>query len=543
LQLFVKKPCKKHTKIVKAGLLNEDCLNYEEIHDGLGVIFNCYKYFREQLKNKSVEELNNLHNSMFNDTKRILVLITLDHDDVNEQTIFDTINRAGVRLSAADIIKNNIFKNCLDKCESAGLTRDDVCNIYDDKWADLFYKLPEDSNIWDEKRPFGNVQRTNLEFLLYCVACIRWGKQKDIFSGLEKVYSDTIEDFDYYTLEDLIEDIHEYGKLYKKFILDFKSDLDDEENPKYIKYDNGIERLLLILDKFGVQMFYPYILMRIKDVNGDIKDKDLIRDLKILESFVVRRRLSPQGVSDYATKCDMIIRNGIDQLINSDFVNADSALRDIDIRNYLLKVKPDTAKMLLFFIELYERRGAIHEVNALEYKFTLEHIMPKKWTTHWGSVTVHYDSKEYLTNSEEGRNIRNEQIQSLGNMTLLTSNLNSSVKNGTFEIKINGCGPGKPGYNKFTSLYLTKAIVDQYNYGDKIWDERKIQQRTKELCEKIIHLWPSFYDQQIVTNNESNAGNSDPDTVDSNSLFINKFTAEVLGDPIKLLREMEKKSS
>lgn len=532
-----------YTRVIKAGLglLTNDDLNYEEIQSNSGLILNCYKYFREELKKKTIEELNNLHDSMFNDTRRILVLIILEHDDVNEQTIFDTINRAGERLSAADIIKNNIFKKCLDKCEEAEQDRNDVCIMYDDKWANLFYTGSEDDNIWDERRIFGNVQKTNLEFLLYCVACIKWGKQKEIFSGLEKVYSDETEHYDYWQLAALIREINEYGKLYKKYVLDLQADLCDEENTKVFKYDNHIERLLLILEKFRVQMFYPYVLKRIKDVNNDIKNTDLIRDFQILESFVVRRRLSPQGVSDYATKCDMIIRNGIKQLIATDFSNSDSVLRDTDIRSYVLKINQDTAKMMLFCIELHERRGATHEVNALEYKFTLEHIMPKSWKSYWKDVPLYdEDGNPYLPITEESENIRNAHVQSLGNLTLLTTSLNSSIKNHTFDTKINGSGPNR-GYDKHTSLYLTKAIVEQYYGGVKVWDERQIRIRTKELCDKILNLWPSFSDQ-IDTQSKSN-GTSINSSENSPSISpsIDEFEPDVFDDPIKLLRELEKK--
>jgi uncharacterized protein with ParB-like and HNH nuclease domain len=68
-----------YSKIIKAGLLSEDSINYKEIQSNSGAIQNCYKYFREKLEGKSVDELKQLHNSMFNDARCMLVLIILEY--------------------------------------------------------------------------------------------------------------------------------------------------------------------------------------------------------------------------------------------------------------------------------------------------------------------------------------------------------------------------------------------------------------------------------------------------------------------------------
>ena len=56
--------------------------------------FKCYKYYREYLNGKSVDEINHLFNSIFDNTKKVIVLIELENSNDEEQRIFDTINRA-----------------------------------------------------------------------------------------------------------------------------------------------------------------------------------------------------------------------------------------------------------------------------------------------------------------------------------------------------------------------------------------------------------------------------------------------------------------
>ncbi|MEG1884339.1 MAG: HNH endonuclease family protein, partial [Clostridia bacterium] len=518
-----------YNRVISAGLLDKHNIDYTGILDSDGAILKCYRFFRKQLLGKSVEELGALHNSMFNEDRLMIVLIVLAHNDINEQAIFDTINRAGVRLSAADIIKNNLFKKCLDSCTEAGKNSKDVCELYDHCWAELFYPNHEDQNIWDDKRGFGNVQRTNAEFLLYCVAAIKWGKGKDIFANLEKVFEDETAYYTYNQLKDLVQEILDYGNLFKEHVLDFQESLNADTSNLSFKFDNHVDRLLLILEELGVQMFYPYILKRLQEVGNNVDNVGIIKDFAVLESFVIRRRLSFKGVTDYAIKCDIIMKNGVRQLISSDLASVDGVLKDSDLRKYASKVDPKTAKVLLFCIELFRRRGKMYDVDYLEYKFTLEHIMPQKWQPKWSDVLAFdEDGISYEPTTDEGQNVRKSYLQAIGNLTLLRGGLNASVSNNIFRIKVNGSDDGnKRGYKEFASLSLTKEIVDRYDAGDIVWDEKHIQLRSKQLCDEIVAIWPT-YAQEILPN----------DIANSAECFAERLDSDTLLDPIELLKKL-----
>lgn len=524
-----------YIQVIEAGIKNDTAISLDAIAEESSPILRCYKFFRDKLMRRSIKELMHLYDRMFNDDKPILVLILLGINDVNEQTIFDTINRAGVRLSTADIIKNNLFKKCLDKIGTTDTGKETVCSVYDDKWAELFYQTTEDLNIWDRKRVFGNAQRSNLEFLLYCVACIKWGKQKESFAGLEKVYDEETNDYEYPELLTLVEDINYYGRLYKTYILDFQDKLNDEAVSRPIKYKEHVYRLLLILEKFGVQMFYPYVLKSIAEANENLNDEKLLKNFKILESFIIRRRLSIKGVNDYADKCNMVLKEGIQQLIDNDLACMDSVLKDSDIRNYIDRIKGDTAKMLLFCIELYRRRDELYDVSSLEYCYTLEHVMPKSWQRYWGTLPViDIDGSVYAADSEEGIICRNSHVQSLGNLTLLTTNLNSSIRNADFLTKVNGNGETRPGYKFYSSLSLTKEIVEQYD-KDKTWNEKIIRERTDCLFAEIVNLWPSY--KELVSEPIIEADSSAESVADTDPQ-IEQFDAATLADPIKVLKAL-----
>ena len=527
--------------VITAGLFQgKSAIDRDTINESSSQIYQCYKYYMNALKNCSVDKLKALHDAMFSEERKVFVLIELEQNDINEQSIFDTINRAGIRLSAADIIKNNLFKLCLDKCDEVNETEEDVCKLYDQNWNQLFYADEDARRCWDDKRIFGNVERTNLEFLLYCVATIKWGKDKDIFSQLEKVYSENIEEYSYKQLTNLAEEIRKYGELFKTWILDFGANLSSLDTMPHFKHTGYVSRLLLILERFGVQMFYPYVLKRMADVNCNFEDEALAHDFCVLESFVVRRRLSGRGVTDYAIKCNQMLReeDGIKTALIAELVSEDSSMNDRAFTANAARIKNrETAKILLFCIELYRRSDPKHDINALQYNYTLEHIMPQKWETNWSSVPIYTEDRKIFSGSkEEGRLIRNAAVYSLGNMILLKDKLNTSVSNNSFELKIKGCGNHK-GYQEYATMLLAKEIVDEYTNGQSEWNEKRIYDRLQSLMKDALIIWPDFASEFPQTH-YGDEENEEEATVED-SLSVDDFTDEAFQDPLRLIDEME----
>lgn len=542
---------KYYNRIIRSGLFNDapKIDNYSELDSDESRIYACYKYFREVLSTRTEDDLHHLHDALFEEKNKVFVLIELEYGDVNEQCIFDTINRAGKKLSAADIIKNNLFKGCLETCQEASMDIEDVCSLHDEKWASLFYGDSNATKLWEEERIFGNVTKTNHEFLLYCVAMINWGKnyiadnnkKNTIFKNLEKVYIDNTNGYTYIQFEKLITQIHSLGKLYRTYIIDFQKSLKSNETIPHLSFEDHVKRLLLILEIFGVQMFYPYVLHRLSEANEQLNNSELIKDFRILESFVVRRRVSGKGVTDYAEKCNKILHDGgnVRNVLLPELNSPDSDTNDASFRESINKIKNnETAKILLYCIELYRRADLKHDIKELCYNYTLEHIMPVKWTNHWSAVPiVDDDGNELDQNNPDVISERNKAIYSLGNMVLLTSKLNSSLNNREFSIKIDGDGKNS-GYKKYGSLLLTRDVVDFY---PNIWNEKSIKERTSKLFREILCVWPDYYSESPENTLTSTPASrtteeiceTDPDT----SLYTDEH--EQLLDPIELLGVLE----
>ena len=77
-------------------------------------------------------------------------------------------------------------------------------------------------------------------------------------------------------------------------------------------------------------------------------------------------------------------------------------------------------------------------------------------------------------------------VKSIGNFSLLTSKLNTSISNSSFDEKINGNGKKNgTGMRGFAAaISITKAIIDLFDAG-KVWDERVIFEKEKDYFDRL----------------------------------------------------------
>ena len=105
--------------------------------------------------------------------------------------------------------------------------------------------------------------------------------------------------------------------------------------------------------------------------------------------------------------------------------------------------------------------------------YSLEHVMPKNWVKNWKPVSTEAD-----------RLNRNKAILTLGNLTIITSSLNSSIRDADWLTKKNGRGKNH-GLVHFASGIET---FSPYLEKDE-WDETIIIDRAEMLCENAKEIW------------------------------------------------------
>lgn len=276
-------------------------------------------------------------------------------------------------------------------------------------------------------------------------------------------------------LEAFILEIAKYALLYREKIYNL-------DNTTLYAFEDDYTRLFHILNVCDVSTFHPYILsLFFKFDTNEIKLKE---ELFKLEKFVIRRMIAKKETKSYNKICkEFIVNNAtidskLDEVSNDDVI---AGLEFILNRN---------AALLLFWIELRRRNmDSMQSLKELKYNYSLEHIMPQKWPEHWSFVPVIDIQNNEILDIELAKKERYTRIYSIGNMTLLNSSLNTSLRNYSIDRKMEGEGRRK-GIRQYSDLDITKTdIVAYYDKINKVWNERSINERTKSLGGEILSIW------------------------------------------------------
>jgi hypothetical protein len=99
--------------------------------------------------------------------------------------------------------------------------------------------------------------------------------------------------------------------------------------------------------------------------------------------------------------------------------------------------------------------------------------MPRKWSANWkGGVGFRGDAD------------RDQLIHTLGNLTLLTSRLNTKVSNARW--------PGRSGkreaLKKFETLLINRDLLER---AGEAWSDDAIRARTDAMAPMILEIWPA----------------------------------------------------
>lgn len=425
-------------------------------------VTRAYTYFSENIDEKKLNFQNILTNIMF-------VGIDLGTDE-DEQQIFDTINSLGVKLTTAELLKNYFFG------------RDDI-QLYKDYWQSVFEKDSDTKEFWDTEVVTGRLRRYFIDLFFYSFLQIKiqeatykvTTEDKDEFTkveGLFDSYKTFIKNYNINKLE-LISEIKEYAKVFQD---NFDIDVIDRE----LSDNSSIERLNAVI--FGLEntTLIPYVLFVLKNA-ADHQEQSKIFDY--LETYIMRRMVCHANTKNYnqlfgerfisnniLTKADL--KNFINK--RSDKVNympSDSELKD---GFHQSKLTNKQAAGVLYFIESKIRDKAKHSTTLLGLnRYSLEHLMPKKWENHWGNLP-----------KEQDKINRNRKLLTLGNLTIITASLNSSIRDGNWNVKKNG-KPNKPGLNQYASGLDT---LSHYLPLPK-WDETEISKRADFLFDKALLTW------------------------------------------------------
>lgn len=397
-----------------------------------------------------------------------VVAIDLERDD-DAQVIFETLNARGEPLLPADLLRNFIFLRAARLGESQEA-------LYDKYWRRF------DDPFWRVEVRQGRLSRPRSDLFLQHFLASR--QMVDIpITHLFVEYKFWIEkNRPFTTVSDELATLARQGD-------DFRRIMDP-------KRDDVIFPLVTFVDCFDIRTVYP-LLLYLLDVG--LSDDEWRAVSVTLESYLLRRAVCNMTTKNYnrvfltltrSLRRDRSyaanVRKHLSELSgeSSEWPRDDVFGRAWESQHaYLTLQNPKIVHILRRLSDMY--LGTKSEDISISSPLTVEHLLPQEWIEHWplpdGSKGLTW---EQLFNASaddpraEATRRRSALVQTLGNLTIITQPLNSSVSNGPWSEK-------RPRLLSASLLPINLQLQ-----AADVWDEGAIEQRSKELFGRAIKVWP-----------------------------------------------------
>ncbi|MGV9949212.1 DUF262 domain-containing protein [Rhodococcus aetherivorans] len=430
----------------------------DSTHDpALPRIAAAYVFFREQIEAFLARSDDDETESVLDGLAEVLlehlevVVIDLGIDD-NAQVIFETLNARGTALRASDLIKNALFRTLQDSGRP-------VDTLYGKYWESL--ELPQ----WQTEVRLGRLLRPRLDIYVgffLTVLLHREVQSHQLFTAA-RAYFGTDAD----RAEDFLIELARYARIY------------DQLDTGCIGTDTE-QRLLTRLEIADTQTITPILLWLFAHTDG----ADRQRALELLEAYVIRRAICRLTSKNYnrlflellrrLSASDRSAGDVIEQFLVSQDSESGLWPNDTDLHEALQDLplyrlfKRDRLQRLLLAFEQHLTTDRT-EPTPPSSKLSVEHLMPRSWHEHWA-----LPPDPAAAEDEEER--RTAVLDTIGNLTLITGKLNSSLSNAAWSKK-------REHLLAHSALTLNRSLPTE-------WTTASIERRAEMLARAATTMWP-----------------------------------------------------
>ena len=413
-----------------------------------------------------------LHFAVENRVK--VVSIFLDAKD-DPQVIFEALNHRGVRLDAADLVKNLLFQT-LDR--QGNRHREEM--LLRDHWAVL------DDQAWRAVVTTGRIKRVRVDTLLAYWLSAQRGEESSVehlFEDLKRWMRSTEAD-----AESVIRSIRVYA--------------DTMDRLQSLPMSDPVAQVVDRLEATKTTTAWPLLLF-LHASDNDVPPDQAARGAHAIDSFLMRRAVCRLTTKDYnrlfgallgdvkrsdrSVAGDVLVSSLASQTAGSRYWPDDSAFID-GLRNSSLFKDIPRPRLRALLVGLENQLLTAKAESSVPYRsatksLTIEHVMPIHWEEDWG---LPKDA------TEEEHAGRAAAVHSLGNLTLATKSLNSSLSNDPWSKK-------RHTLQTHSLARLTTASILTFPEGATgwtqdawadSWDEERIALRGLWLIRLALRAWP-----------------------------------------------------
>lgn len=397
-----------------------------------------------------------------------VVVIDLSRDD-DPQVIFETLNARGAPLLPADLMRNYIFLRAAREGE-------DQERLYDEYWSSF------EDNFWTDPIQQGRQSRPLSDlFMQYFVSSRRC---VDVaVKHLYVEYKFWIEkEHPFPSAREELATLARQGSDFRRLVSPPEGDV--------------VEPLAEFLRTFELGTAYPFLLAAL---DSKPPDNEIGEISKVLESYIVRRSVCGLSTKNYnriflqltralkgVPTTKVSVQDYLSALVGSSVEwPGDEAFRTAWLNEpaYSSMGSQRTCFILRKLNETLVDPKA--EQIRIESPLTVEHILPQDWLENWplpdGSTGMNCLELQEAVDGDaraEATRVRDKLLQTIGNLTILTQQLNSSVSNSGWSTK-------KGELLKASLLPINQQLRDEVE-----WGEEAIRKRGQALYERAARIWP-----------------------------------------------------
>lgn len=395
-----------------------------------------------------------------------LVIIALEEGD-DAQVIFETLNSRGEPLLAMDLVRNNIFHRAEAQGENAE-------GLFESRWK------PFDLQFWKQDAPRAKPKRPRIDHFLSYALTAQTGEEislRELYAEY-RLFARPRGNPRFETVKEELDALLQFNPVYEAL--------------ETGKGDADVAWLGRKLATWEVGTVYPLVFAT---AVAEMDDADKRAIYRLIYSYIVRRAicgLTAKNMNKNFTRIVSIFKErgaSLDTFKASFAGQSGPAVRfpdDAEVSS-AIGIQPiyqniRRADRLVDILWELEKavRSKFQVDDSRPSHLSIEHVLPQTWTTHWplqdGTVVPasRIPSDEDMA---EAIRQRDSHLHRLGNLTLVTTPLNSSMKNQAFDAK---------------RERLAKSLVAlNTNIAESSeWDEETIVSRGDELAKLAISIWP-----------------------------------------------------